>query len=101
MRKRAKVDGTHGEIVQTFRQCGWAVLSLAPLGNGAPDLLVFGYKHGSRYLYLVEVKAAKGKLRHEQELFGARWPVQIIRSADEALAFMGLSRQSLPGNSRW
>lgn len=72
MRKRAKVDATHGEIVQTFRQCGWAVLSLAPLGNGAPDLLVYGYKHGSHYLYLVEVKAGKGKLRHEQVLFGAR-----------------------------
>ena len=90
MRKRAKVDSTHGEIVAAFRQAGWQVLSLATLGNGAPDLLVYGYAPTrGRGIHLIEVKRPKGKLRHEQELFGARWPVTVLRSADEAFAWMG------------
>lgn len=88
MRKRAKVDGTHAEIVQVFVDCYWQVLSLAPLGNGAPDLLVFGSRGGGGKLHLIEVKAGKGKLRDRQQVFADFWPVHVLRSADEALRWI-------------
>ena len=42
MRRAAKIDANHGDIVEALRGIGCSVLSLAPLGKGAPDLLV-GY----------------------------------------------------------
>lgn len=86
MRKRAKVDSTHGEIANAFRECYWQVLSLAPLGNGVPDLLV--KSPGTSELYLIECKTAEGKLRDKQETFANTWPVHVIRSADGAYVFM-------------
>ena len=85
MRKRAKVDSTHGEIADTFRAGAWLVLSLAPLGNGVPDLLV---RSTRGYMFLIEVKAAKGKLRDKQQVFADFWPVHVLRSASEAVEFM-------------
>ena len=83
MRKRAKIDGNQAEIVEALRTVGFKVLSLAPMGNGCPDLLVCrGYD-----LRLVEVKSDKGKLTEDQERFIVRdgWPVSIIRSVEDAL----------------
>lgn len=93
MRKRAKVDQTHGPIVEAFRKGGWSVLSLAPLGGGAPDLLVYdAWFRGP--IYLIEVKAAKGKLREAQIEFSGKFPVYVLRSVDETLTFMdGRRRQ--------
>jgi hypothetical protein len=85
MRKRAKVDQTHQPIVDAFRKGGWNVLSLAPLGNGCPDLLVWKYHRG---FSLIEVKTGKRPLRVDQELFAAKWPVRVLRSQDEAIQFM-------------
>ena len=93
MRKRGRVDSTHGEIVETFRKASWQVLSLAPLGGGAPDLLVAPpwVTHGNpriRPMYLIECKTGKGKLREAQQAFSARWPVFVLRSVEDVLAFM-------------
>lgn len=88
MRKRAKVDETHSEIVAAFRQAGWLVLSLASLGNGAPDLLVAD-RGCPEDLYLVEVKGAKGKVRASQGEFAKRWQVHVIRSVPEVMDFIG------------
>jgi hypothetical protein len=80
-RRAAKVDLNHGLIVDTLRACGWLVMSLARLGNGAPDLLVT--RQGS--WHLIEVKGRKGKLTPMQETFHGVWPVTILRSVDDAL----------------
>lgn len=40
MRRHGKTDANHGAIVAAFRKLGCSVLSLAALGNGAPDLCV-------------------------------------------------------------
>ena len=40
MRRAARVDSNHIEIVKAFRKLGCSVLSLASLGKGVPDLLV-------------------------------------------------------------
>lgn len=40
MRRRAKVDANHSEIVAALRSAGATVQSLAEIGDGCPDLLV-------------------------------------------------------------
>ncbi len=91
MRKRARIDGNHVEIVAALRQCGAFVQSIATIGNGCPDLLV-AY-HGR--VFLVEVKAAVGKLTADE----AAWigeceriggvSVYLVRSAEDALRTVG------------
>lgn len=77
-RRYGRVDRNHGEIVDALRQRGWQVLSLADIGDGAPDLLV--YRVGQP-LRLVEVKAKGGVITRLQEDFMAKgWPVTIVRS---------------------
>lgn len=91
MRKRARIDGNHVEIVAALRQVGAFVQSIATIGNGCPDLLV-AY-HGR--VFLVEVKAAGGKLTADE----AAWigeceriggvSVYLVRSAEDALRTVG------------
>lgn len=99
MRRRAKVDEKHPEIVRALREAGYLVLSLARVGGGAPDLLV--KSHGSQSvqrLLLLEVKQPPGprggsskkgqKLNERQEAFRNAWAplVRVVRSPEQALA---------------
>jgi hypothetical protein len=82
VRLKAKVDNNHKAIVDAFRSCGWLVLSLAPVGQGVPDLLIS--KHG--HMRLVEVKGKRGKLTEQQmDFIKSGWPVDVVRSVGEAL----------------
>lgn len=84
MRRRARVDDNHAEIVDALRLAGWKVVSLATIGSGCPDLLC--YRTGQP-LRLLEVKGWHGVITSDQERFMADgWPVTIIRSVDDALA---------------
>lgn len=77
MRRRAKVDANHAEIVEAFRRCGWLVMSLAPMGRGVPDLLV--QRRG--LTCLVEVKGPKGELTAQQRDMAMNgWKFTIVRS---------------------
>lgn len=82
MRKYGKIDTNHSEIVAALRACGWLVLSLASMGHGIPDLLIY---RAGKYL-LAEVKHGKGKLTSDQVDFHAVWPVVILRTVDDVLA---------------
>lgn len=77
MRRAARVDLNHTAIVKAFRSFGCAVLSLAPMGKGVPDLLV----SLNSVNWLVEVKSDAGKLTPDQERFLAWWrgPVSVVR----------------------
>jgi hypothetical protein len=79
--RAAKIDSNQSSIVLALRSSGWLVLSLAKLGNGAPDLLIM--RQG--VWRLIEIKAGNGKLRPMQETFHKLWPVTILRSVDDAL----------------
>lgn len=87
MRRAAKVDGNHAEIVRALRSAGCSVLSLASLGRGVPDLLVV---RGRDY-WLAEVKLPGKPLRPLQEAFRQSWggPVQVVYSVDDALRMVG------------
>lgn len=83
MRRAAKVDANHAEIVAAFRQLGYSVGNLSQLGGGWPDLLVA--KDGRTAL--VEVKSAKGKLNRDQLDFVASWHgvIEVARSIEDVL----------------
>lgn len=88
MRRAAKIDQNQTEIVKALRKVGCSVLSLAPIGKGAPDLLA-GYRGKN---VLIEVKRPKGKLNDQQQEFKAAWrgDLCVVRSVDEALLVLGI-----------
>ena len=91
MRRAARIDDNQKEIVKALRVCGCKVLSLAAVGNGCPDLLV--YRGGQ--LFMLEIKdGAKVKSRQQltnfQVQFRKDWPVQVVNSMESALQAVSL-----------
>ena len=87
MRAR-RVDDNHRPIVEALEKIGCRVQSLAPLGRGAPDLLVcLGFR-----LKLMEVKnpEARGKLNPKQKKWHELWRqhVVVVETPEQAIAEM-------------
>ena len=89
MRTKGRVDENQKRIVQALRKAGASVMSLASVGNGCPDLLVYR----ADTLYLLEVKADKApsrrRLTPHQVKFHKDWPVSVVKTEDEALRAIG------------
>ena len=87
MRRAAKIDRNHVEIVVALRGVGASVQDLAAVGKGCPDLLV-GYRGQN---YVIEVKTPKGTSTPAQVAWHAEWrgDVRIVRSVDDALKIIG------------
>lgn len=93
MRRAARIDANHVQIVSALRAAGATVQSLAECGRGVPDILC-GYRGVT---FLLEVK--NGKLPPSaRELTPAQieWHVNwrggacvVVNSPDEALAAIG------------
>lgn len=95
MRRAAKVDDNHGEIVQALRDAGCGVLSLAAVGKGCPDLLVHGPLYPWRHT-LLEVKdgskpPSARRLTPDQAKFHEAWKgwIHVVTSVEEALDAAG------------
>jgi hypothetical protein len=87
----AKRDATEPEIVRAFTDLGCLVFRL----DRPVDLLVYCFKSIGQRLHLIEVKTAKTDLNDKQQAFRAHgWPVHVIRSADEAIAFVKSLREA-------
>ena len=93
MRRAAKIDANQTAIVDALRTIGATVQSLAPVGNGCPDLLV-GFRGQN---YLLEVKdgaksPSKRRLTGDQRRWHDDWrgQVAIVCDVDSALAAIGL-----------
>lgn len=87
-----KPDENQAVIVAALEKVGALVHDMSLMGSGFPDLLV-GYK---QCLYLLEVKTGKRKLNKLQEPFHKKWMgynIYIVRSPEEALAFLGVTYQ--------
>ena len=69
MRRNARIDKNHPEVVAAFRKLGASVLSLAPLGRGIPDLLVAI----GGVTWLIEIKSKKGKENDLQLEWAENW----------------------------
>jgi Holliday junction resolvase len=88
MRKYARTDRNHKEIVNALRSIGCSVLSLAALGKGVPDLLVARkYK-----TILIEVKdgtkpPSGQKLTSDQRDWIPKWGglAVTVTSSEDAL----------------
>lgn len=93
MRRAAKVDDNHREIVKALRQAGCGVLDLSKVGNGCPDLLVHPPAFPAcRMAVLMEVKdgnkpPSARKLTDAQVKFHAEWKgwIHTVTSVDDAL----------------
>jgi hypothetical protein len=86
VRRAARTDANHSAVVGAFRACGCEVESLAGLGFGMPDLLVF--HRSTRRLILVEVKnpaqpPSGRKLTPMQKEWHERWPVHVITDVEQ------------------
>lgn len=88
MRKAARRDDNHAEIVQALRQIGCTVQDLAAVGDGCPDILV-GFR--GRNLCLEIKDGAKPpsarKLTPEQCVWHQDWrgQVVVVESVNQAL----------------
>lgn len=91
MRRAARVDANHGDVVKAFKKLGCEVLSLASLGKGVPDLLV----SAQGVNWLVEVKAPKGERNEAQEAFAERWKGghSIVRDENGAAMVVAMMRE--------
>lgn len=93
-RRAAKVDANQAEIVAALEAAGASVLSLAALGNGAPDLLA-GWAGAE--MVLLEVKhPARAKGRREPNALQTKWhgawkgrPVAVVLTPEDALRAIG------------
>jgi hypothetical protein len=86
MRRAARTDANHGQIIAALRQMGYTVLDLSRLGQGCPDLLVA--RHG--ITTLVEVKdgtkpPSARRLTPMESAFIQHWKgrVIVIASVDD------------------
>ena len=94
MRRAAKIDANHSEIVAALRAVGCTVQSLASAGKGVPDLLV---GTGGENV-LMEVKdgsliPSARKLTPDQIAWHGSWRgrVFVVNTIAEALAAVGIS----------
>ncbi len=97
-----KVDSNHGIVVDALERAGASVLSLASLGNGAPDVC-FGI-HGRTHLAEIkpDTKLKAHALRDNQALWAAKWrgsPVHVLRNPFEAFELVNLIRMAAQGRA--
>jgi len=93
MRRAARTDSNHAEIVEALRRAGASVQSLAPVGCGCPDLLV-----GLRGVNtLLEVKdGSKRPSARRLTVDETRWhrawlgQVVVVETVEQALKAVGL-----------
>jgi hypothetical protein len=85
MRRAAKVDAPHPEIVKALRKVGFQVRSTAQLGDGFPDLVI---SRSGGWTALVEVKSPGEKLNAAQVKFHATWPGLILVASDPESAVL-------------
>lgn len=78
-RYNAKRDANEGGIITALEALGCLVYRI----DTPVDLLVL--HRGT--IHLCEVKQRKGALTKAQSLFAQYWPIHILRSVDDAIAF--------------
>ena len=94
MRRAARVDANHEQVVVALQAAGATVQSLAAVGQGVPDLLV-GFQGKT---LLLEIKDGKKppsarRLTEQQITWHGAWrggPVAIVDGPDAALRALGV-----------
>lgn len=98
MRRAAKKDANHAEIVSALRAAGCGVCDLAAVGGGVPDLVVCAPTHPFK-TSLIEIKdgskpPSARQLTPDQVKFHAAWrgDIAIVTTVAEALAAVGIQQ---------
>jgi hypothetical protein len=87
---KGKVDGNQKTIVGIFERANFSVQSLAPIGDGCPDLLVGACGRN----YVVEVKNGREPLTPKQQTWHRDWkggPAIVVASEADAVNFVTLA----------
>lgn len=94
MRRAARVDGNHGEVIAALRAAGCRVHDTSRLGGGFPDTVV---ATPAGVLLMIEIKdgslpPSRRRLTPAEEEFFATFAGHcvIAESAEEALALAGV-----------
>ena len=87
MRRAAKVDMNHAEIVAALRASGCSVLDLSRHGSGCPDVLVYAPRLSAYCLVEIKAPGKRKNLTPKQVEFHQNWrgPVVVVDSVEEAL----------------
>lgn len=99
MRRAARTDANHTQIVRLFERLGFSVADTSGVGGGFPDIVV-----GRAGLnYLVEIKdgdkpTSERKLTPKQVDFHGAWRGQVcvVQSEDDVIKHLGSSRAKDP-----
>lgn len=87
-----RIDLNHKSIVEGLRDIGASVLSLAPLGKGAPDIAV-GYRGSNTFMEIKNplMPPSKRRLTDAELEWHAAWngQVTVITSLEDALRVIG------------
>lgn len=89
MRRAARVDGNHAELLNLARRLGGFVIDCKSLGQGKPDAFVFIRTHWQA----VEIKTVRGRLTAAQHTLHAMAPVQIWRTREDVYRAFGMYTQ--------
>lgn len=88
MRKLARIDANHRQLLDLAQDLGGYVLDTHQLGAGAPDAMIWSRDKGWQ---AVEIKGARGHLTQDQVALHAVVPVRIWRSEQDVLAHFGIA----------
>jgi len=98
MRRAAKVDRNHSEIVHALKSAGATVQDLSAVGGGCPDILV-GFKGVN---YALEIKDGKRppsekKLNERQEAWHGGWKGHVVKveTIEAAFAAIGITTRGV------
>ena len=94
MRRAAKIDANHDQVVSALRAAGATVQTLAAVGKGVPDLLV-GFRGQT---ILMEIKDGRKipsaqRLTEDQLKWHGAWnggPLAVVDGPDAALRMLGV-----------
>ena len=87
--RHGRIDGTQREMMDAARAAGAHVFSMADMGDGFPDLLI--YCPWSDSYYLIECKSKCGRLTDAQQRWHTTYPAlsHVCYSVEELLAIIG------------
>lgn len=89
-----RTDANHAEIIRAARGIGADVVDTHICGQGVPDAVVL-YPAGERArAWLIEIKTTDGELTEAEKRYAlrSRTPVHIVRTVDELLTLLGVTR---------
>lgn len=88
MRRAAKVDGNHSEIIKALRQIGASVADTSRMGQGFPDAVV-GFRGRNFMLEFKDgrLSPSRRKLTEDEKRFHEGWcgSVHVVDCVEEAI----------------